>query len=122
MKILLQIGVIFGIYWVSQGIEAILPFSFPASVISLILLLLLLLLRVMRVEQIQEAADFLLGNLNFFFIPAAVSILNHMDLVLGNAAAFFVICLVSMVLGFAATVWTVRVTRRLLERRKGAAE
>jgi putative effector of murein hydrolase LrgA (UPF0299 family) len=71
LKILLQIGVVFGIYWVSQGIEAVLPVPFPASVISLILLLALLLLRVIKIEQIQEKADFLLGNLNFFFVPAA---------------------------------------------------
>ena len=122
MKILIQLGVVFGIYWISLGIESFLPFPFPASVISLVLLLSLLLLRVIRIEQIRETAEFLLGNLNFFFVPAAVSILNHMDLILGNAAAFFVICAVSMVLGFAATVWTVRLTRRWLSGRKEAAE
>ena len=35
MKILLQVALVFGIYWVSQGIEAVLPVAFPASVISL---------------------------------------------------------------------------------------
>ena len=118
MKILIQLGVVFGIYWISLGIESFLPFPFPASVISLVLLLLLLLLRVIRIEQIRETADFLLGNLSFFFVPAAVSILNHMDLIFGNAVAFLVICTVSTVLGFAATVWTVRITRRWLSGRK----
>ena len=122
VKLLLQIGMIFGIYWVSQGIEAVLPFPFPASVISMILLLVLLLLRIVRVGQIQELADFMLGNLNFFFVPAAVGVLNHVDLILGNAAAFLTICVVSMVLGFAATVWTVRLTRRWLSGREGGAE
>ena len=37
MKILTQIGIVFGVYWISQCIEAVLPFSFPASVISLLL-------------------------------------------------------------------------------------
>lgn len=122
MKILLQIGMVFGIYWISQGIEAVLPFPFPASVISMILLLGLLLLRAVRIAQIRELADFMLGNLNFFFVPAAVGILNHADLILGNAVAFFVICAVSMVLGFAATVWTVRLTRRWLSGREGDTE
>ena len=54
MKILLQIGVIFGIYWLSQGIEMILPFPFPASVISLIVLLLLLSFKVIK----QHATGF----------------------------------------------------------------
>ena len=43
MKLLLQIGVVCGVYWASQCIEHVLPFSFPASVISLLLLLVLLL-------------------------------------------------------------------------------
>ena len=41
MKILGQIGIIFGICWASQCIEQVLPVSFPASVIGLVLLLIL---------------------------------------------------------------------------------
>ena len=94
MKILLQIGIVFGIYWVSQCIESVLPFPFPASVISLLLLLLLLVLRVIKVDHIREKADFLLGNLGFFFVPVSVSIMNYVDVVWENAAAFFTICAV----------------------------
>ena len=39
-----------------------------------------------------------------------------------NAAPFLVICVVSTVLTFAAAAWAVRLTCRLLEKRKGAAE
>ena len=120
MKILLQIGIVFGIYWVSQCIESILPFPFPASVISLLLLLVLLILRVIKVDHIREKADFLLGNLGFFFVPASVSIMNYVDIIWENAAAFFTICVVSMVLTFAVTAGTVTLTSRLLEKRRGA--
>ena len=98
MKILLQVALVFGIYWVSQGIEAVLPVAFPASVISLLLLLVLLL------------------NLGFFFIPVSVSIINYVDLIWQNAAAFLTVCVVSMVLTYGATVWAVHLTRRLMER------
>ena len=54
MKILLQVALVFGIYWVGQGIEAVLPFAFPASVISLLLLLVLLLTGMVRVDHIRE--------------------------------------------------------------------
>ena len=118
MKILLQIGIVFGIYWVSQCIESVLPFPFPASVISLLLLLLLLVLRVIKVDHIREKADFLLGNLGFFFVPVSVSIMNYVDVVWENAAAFFTICVVSMLTTFAATAGTVVLTRRLMRRRK----
>ena len=43
MKTICQIGVIFGVCWVSEILESLLPFSFPASVIAMVLLLALLL-------------------------------------------------------------------------------
>ena len=115
MKILLQVALVFGIYWVSQGIEAILPVAFPASVISLLLLLILLLCGG-KVDHVREKSDFLLGNLGFFFIPVSVSIINYVDLIWQNAAAFLTVCVVSMVLTYGATAWAVHLTRRLMER------
>lgn len=115
MKILLQVALVFGIYWVSQGIEAILPVAFPASVISLLLLLVLLLTGIVKVDHVREKSDFLLGNLGFF-IPVSVSIISYVDLIWQNAAAFLTVCVVSMVLTYGATVWAVHLTRRLMER------
>ncbi|MFQ9051869.1 MAG: CidA/LrgA family protein [Oscillospiraceae bacterium] len=116
MKILLQVALVFGIYRVSQGIEAILPVAFPASVISLLLLLVLLLTGIVKVDHVREKSDFLLGNLGFFFIPVSVSIINYVDLIWQNAAAFLTVCVVSMVLTYGATAWAVHLTRRLMER------
>lgn len=114
LKILIQIGILCGLYWLSQCIEAILPVPFPASVISLLLLLALLVLRVVKVEQIREKADFLLGNLGFFFVPVSVSIMNYAGVIRENAAAFLTICVVSTVLTFAVTAAVVRLACRLL--------
>lgn len=119
-KIFLQLGIIFALYWVSQLIETVLPFSFPASVIALMLLLALLLLRVLRPEHIRESADFLQSGIAFFLIPVMVSLMNYVDLIMANATAFFVICLVSTVLTFGAVAWTVQFTCRLMNRKKEA--
>ena len=118
MKILGQIGIIFGICWASQCIEQVLPVSFPASVIGLVLLLILLLARVLRVDHIREKSDFLLGNLPFFFVPAVVSIMKYTDVLRNNLVALVVICVVSMVITFAATVLAVRLTIRVMNGRK----
>ena len=118
MKLLTQIGIIFGICWISACIEQVLPFTLPASIIGMLLLLLLLLAGVVRTEHIREKSDHLLGNLPFFFIPAGVSILNYVDVLRENLAALIVICTVSLAATFAVTVWTVRLTSRLLERGK----
>ena len=115
MKILMQIALIFGLFWLSQGIETLLPFPLPASVISLLLLLVLLLVKAVKEEQVKDVADFLLGNLALFFVPAAVGIIEYVETIRANAVAFLAVCLVSTVLTFGVTVTVVRLTRKLLE-------
>ena len=88
--------------------------------ISLLLLLVLLILRVVKVEQVKEKADFLLGNLAFFFVPAVAGLMNYIDVLKENMVAFLVICVVSTMLTFAATAYAVQFTVRLMEKRKGA--
>lgn len=118
MKLLIQIGIVLGVYWLAEGIEAILPFPFPASVISLLLVLALLGLRVLKEEQIREKADFLLGNLGFFFLPVISSLINYVEVIWENAAAFITICIVSTVVTYLATAGAVRLTCRLMDKRK----
>ena len=118
MKIICQIAIIFTICWISQIVEAVLPFPFPASVIGMVLLLILLLVRALKVDHIREKSDFLLSNMAFFFIPAGVSIINYFDILASNLIPLLVICLVSTLLTFAVTAWAVRLTRYLMARRK----
>ena len=118
MKIICQIAIIFTICWISQIVEAILPFPFPASVVGMVLLLILLLVRALKVDHIREKSDFLLSNMAFFFIPAGVSIINYFDILASNLIPLLVICLVSTLLTFAVTAWAVRLTRYLMDRRK----
>ena len=91
MKILKQFGVIFGVCWVSLVIEHYLPFSFPASVIGMILLLLCLLTGFLKIEHVQEKADFLLGNMAFFFVPAGVSIINYFEIIIAVANTLIIV-------------------------------
>lgn len=120
MKLLLQLCFIFGLFWVSQLIEAALPVAFPASVIGLLLLLALLLLRVVKPEQLQEAGGFLSGNMGFLLVPVCVGMMNYFDLILEHAVAFFVICLVTTVLTFGVTARVVQAACRWQEKRKEA--
>ena len=69
MKIIKQVGILFLICWVSQLVEAVLPFDFPASVIGMLLLLALLFGGVLKVDHIREKSDFLLANMAFFSSP-----------------------------------------------------
>lgn len=114
MKIIVQVGLIFAICWVSQIVEALLPFDFPASVIGMAVLFLLLALRVLKVEHIREKSDFLLSNMAFFFVPAGVSIINYFDVLKSSAVQLLIICIVTTILTFAATAGSVRLTLWLM--------
>lgn len=117
MKIIKQIGVIFIVCWLSQVIAKVLPFDFPASVIGMLLLLLCLITKVLKIEHIREKSEFLLGNMAFFFIPAGVSIMNYFDILKGNAVQLIVICVVSTVITFAVTAYSVKLTIKWMNRR-----
>ena len=118
MKIFIQAGVLFGLFWVAQCIVSVLPLPFPAGVAGLILLLTLLLTGVLKRKRIQEVSDFMLNNLQFFFIPGMVGIVQYTGLLKAHGVAILVICVVSLMLTFGVTAWAVTLTMRLMERRK----
>ena len=120
MKLIKQIGIVFGICWLSQCIEHILPISFPASVIGLIVMLVLLTVKALRVEHIQDLSDFLLGNLPFLFVPATTGIMNYVDVIWDNLIPFLTACVVSMIVTYGVTVWTVKLTMKLMKKEEEA--
>ena len=119
MSVLAQICVIFAVCLASEGIAAVLPFSFPASVIGMILLFLLLLSGLLKIDHIREKSDFLLANMAFFFIPAGVNVINYLDILKANWLPLLLICVLTTIITFAATTYSVRFTMYLLSRRKG---
>lgn len=122
MKLLVQIGIVFGICLVGEGIAQILPFPFPASVISMILLLVLLLTKVVKVHYIQQKAEFLLKNMAFFFIPAGVALIEQVDAVKDSALILLFICFVSTFLTFGATALTIKLVLYLQNHTKERRE
>ena len=117
-RMVYQCGIIFGFLAIGELIVWLTGIKLPSSIIGMLLLLALLLARVIKTEHIREKSDYLLGNLPFFFIPASVSIINYADVLRENLLALVVVCAVSLIATFAATVGAVRLTCRLLERGK----
>lgn len=116
LKIITQVGIIFGVCWVAQIVEQALPLAFPASVIGMILMFLLLAFRVLKVDHIREKSDFLLGNMAFFFIPAGVSIINYFDVLKDWVFQLIFICIVTTVITFAVTAYSMRFVMYLMAR------
>ena len=118
MHLFKQLGIIFGICWISLLIEKLLPFTFPANVIAMILLVIFLLTGIVKLHQIKTVSDFLLGNMTILFIPTTVGLLNYVDILKANFVPIFVISVVSTLLCFGATAFSIRFTLRLMNRRK----
>lgn len=107
-RLLIQIGIVFGVCLIGEGVSLLLPFAFPGSVISMILLFFLLLCKVIKVEHIKQKADFLLKNMAFFFIPAGVSIIDQVPFIKDSVLPLLLICFITTILTFFATAMTVR--------------
>lgn len=118
MKIMMQIAIIFLLCLIGEVIAAILPFPFPASVISMILVFCFLLWGPLKVYHIRKQTDFLLDNMAFFFIPPAVSIVENLHYMEGKLGILIFICIFTVFTTFAITAWTVTAMVKLDERRK----
>ena len=116
MKIMYQIGLLFGVCLVGEAIAALLPIPFPGSVLSMIILFLLLFFRVIKPGQIKELTDFLLKNMGFFFIPAGIGILSCIDRIRDQILPLLAVVLIMSVLVFGATALTVQGVTRLQDR------
>ena len=116
MRILKQIGFIFGICLVGQIIAELKPVPFPGSVMSMVLLFILFMLNWANPEKLKNVNDFLLENMSFFFVPSAVSIITKYDLIKNSIVQILIICVVSFVVTFAVTAYTVTFVMKIQER------
>lgn len=115
MNIMAEIAIIFGLCLISEGIAALIPVAFPASVIALLLLALLLFTKILRPEHIQRASGFLVANMAFFFLPSCVSVMEHVPAIADQLFPFFLISFLTVPLVYGVTAWVVQ----LLIRRTG---
>lgn len=122
MKLLNQIFIVFCICFVGDIISYLLPIPFPGSVIAMVLLFILLCAGAVRKRRIEAITDFLLKNMSLMFIPPTVSIIGYLD-VLGEVfVPFVLICLITTVLTFLATAYSVKLVIFLINRNKNGEE
>lgn len=102
MKLLREVFIIFGIYFIGEMVSVFLPIPLPGNLIGMLLLLILLSLRIVHLDQISTISDFLLGHLSFFFIPAGVGLLSVLSLIQHTWLAILILCLVTtfLTMGF----------------------
>lgn len=108
MNIMAELAIIFGVCLISEGIAALLPIAFPASVISMLLLLFLLLSGIIKGRYIDRACRFLVGNMAFFFIAPCVGIMEHAKALLACLIPFLFIAVLTTPLVYFVTAWVIQ--------------
>lgn len=119
MNLAAQLGILVAICLAGEGIAAMIPISFPASVISLLLLIVLLFTGAIKEHQISKPADFFSANIGIFFVPACVGFMNYFAQVKQYLFALIFICLITTPIVYAATAFSVSFVRHLGQRKQG---
>lgn len=120
MPVLVQICVIFAICLVAEGVAALLPFAFPASVLAMVLLLMLLICRVLKPRQLKESADFLLDHMTLCFVPVVTGLMTYVDVLLENFWAIVLISILTTPLVFFVTGQVVQLTMKWISGKEAA--
>lgn len=115
MNIMGELAIVFGVCLICEGIVSLLPFTFPASVVSMLVLLGLLLSGVLKKEHIGRVCAFFVGNMAFFFLPSCVGLLEHWGTLSAVLLPFFAVAVLTTPVVYAATAWTVQL---LMARKK----
>ena len=103
MKYMFQLSIIFGISFVGEVLNALLPLPVPASVYGLVILFVLLCTKIIKLEQVETVSEYLMAIMPLFFIEPTVGIMNSYGLVKGKVLALFLACFLSFVSVIAVT-------------------
>lgn len=119
MNILKKLIILLLICIVCDIIVYFLPFPFPGNVLAMIILFLCLFLGFVKIRHIDTASDFFLQNMAFFFIPSTVSIISYIDVLKSVLWQFVFICIITTVITFVCTAYSVKLTIYLMNKFKG---
>lgn len=103
MNFIFQLAIIFGISFIGEVLNVLLPLPVPASVYGLIILFFLLCTKVIKLEQVETVSEYLMAIMPLFFIEPTVGIINSYGLVKGHILTLFIACFLSFVAMIAVT-------------------
>lgn len=118
MKYLKQFSIIILICLLGELIVHFLPFGFSGNVMAMILLAGLLVFSIVKEEHIKETSDFLLEIISLFIVPVSVGMMAYFELIRSVWVQLLLISLLTLVLTFASCAFTIRLTMKLINRKK----
>ncbi|MEC6748539.1 CidA/LrgA family protein [Marinilactibacillus sp. XAAS-LB27] len=94
MKLLQQFGWILFYSVLGELLSYLMPFAVPGSVIGMILLFLSLHFGLLKMEKVEAVGTWLTQNMAILFVPAAVGLMIHFELI---ASIWWQIAIISLV-------------------------
>lgn len=95
-----QLILLCAVSWLGDQLALLSGLPIPGNVFGMILLFCLLCLGVIKLEYVQEAADYLLKHMLFFFIPIAVGLMNWGRLLYDHALVLSAAVIIGAVVPF----------------------
>lgn len=101
---------VYALWQLGEWLSGLSGLPVPGPVLGMLLFLLGLRSGLIRETWVQKAGDLMIRHIPFFFIAPGVAILEHLDLLRGNAVAivalmFFSTIVVMGVTGLVVQVW-----------------
>lgn len=94
MKLLQQFGWILFYSVLGEFLSYLMPFAVPGSVIGMILLFLSLHFGLLKIEKVEAVGTWLTQNMAILFVPAAVGLMIHFELI---ASIWWQIAIISLI-------------------------
>ena len=93
-----QCAILFGCLALGDFIVWITGVSLPGSIIGMLLLTAFLQMGWIKLESVRSIADFMVGNMGFFFVPPGVALMLYFDIIAAEFWPIVVATVVSTVL------------------------
>ena len=122
MNYIFQLAIIFGISFLGELLNALLPLPVPASVSGLVILFILLCTKIIKLNQVETVAEYMMAIMPIFFIEPTVGIMNSYGLVKGNILSLFIASFFSFVAVMAVTGLVCQTIIRIQRKKKNIEE
>ena len=104
---LMQIALISATWWTATGVVHLLALPVPAGIVGMAFALLLLATRRISLFALRRGAEWFVGEMMLFFVPAVVSVLDHPELIGRLGAELLLLVVLSTLAVMTVTALTV---------------
>jgi len=126
MKIMIQIFTILLFFVLGEIASQVIQFLFPSifvpgTILGLLFLVIALSMKWVKRDKVEDVGNFLTGNMAFFFIPAAVGVVEYIDILQEDFVKIILLILISIVISLTSIYFSVELTLWIQMKIKGGS-